>query len=118
MPDTPSASVPASGDRPASSGGGSTERFRLRDLLSFEKMLTPRLAKIGFYVFSALTIVTGIVLMINGMNARFGGGMRVVSGLVTAVVGPFLVRIACEQIIVIFGIFERLGQIRDQGTEG
>lgn len=30
------------------------------------------------------------------------------------VFGPFLLRVACEQIIVIFGIYERLGQIRDQ----
>ena len=118
MPDTPSASVPASDDRPAPSGGASTERFRLRDLLRFEKMLTPRLARIGFYVLSALAILTGIILIFSGMNARFGGGMRVVAGLMTAVVGPFLVRIACEQIIVIFGIYERLGEIRDQGQKG
>jgi hypothetical protein len=108
MPDTPSTSVPSSPPQNASSG------FRLRDLLSFEKMLTPRLARLGFYVLSALAILAGVILIFSGMNARFGGGMRVVSGLVTTVVGPFLVRIACEQIIVIFGIYERLGEIRDR----
>ena len=107
MPDAPSASAPPPLSQEAS------DRFRLRDLLSFEKMLTPRLAKVGFYVLSALVILTGVILMFSGMNARFGGGMRVVVGLVTTVVGPFLVRIACEQIIVIFGIYERLGEIRD-----
>ena len=111
MPDTPSTSVPSSPPRASSSG------FRLRDLLSFEKMLTPRLARLGFYVLSALAILAGVILIFSGMNARFGGGMRVVAGLVTTVVGPFLVCIACEQIIVIFGIYERLGEIRDQSRK-
>ena len=107
MPDTPSTPVSSSPPRNASN------RFRLRDLLSFEKMLTPRLARLGFYVLSALAILAGVILIFSGMNARFGGGMRIVSGLATAVIGPFLIRIACEQIIVLFGIYERLGEIRD-----
>jgi len=112
MPDTPSASVPSSPARSSSDG------FRFSDLLRFEKMLTPRLAKLGFYVFSILAVGLGLILTIDGMNARFGGGMRVVAGLSTALIGPFLIRVACEQIIVIFGIYERLGQIRDQGQDG
>jgi len=110
MPDTPSASVPSS-SAPASSDG-----FRLSDLLRFEKMLTPRLAKLGFYVFSILTIGAGLIVAISGLVARFGGGLRVALGLAMSIIGPFLVRIACEQIIVIFGIYERLGQIRDQNS--
>lgn len=91
-------------------------RFRLRDLLSFEKMLTPRLARIGFYVLSAIAILVGTLAVINGASSRFGGGAQVIGGLATAIIGPFLIRIACEQIIVIFGIYERLGEIRDNQT--
>jgi len=79
-------------------------------------MLTPRLAKLGFYVFSILTVGAGLIVAISGLVARFGGGLRVALGLAISIIGPFLVRVACEQIIVIFGIYERLGQIRDQNT--
>jgi hypothetical protein len=109
MSDTSASSIPAPQPEAA------PDRFRFRDLLRFEKMLTPRLAKLGFYVLSALAILAGVIVMFSGMNARFGGGMRVVAGLGLALFGPLFVRIACEQVIVIFGIYERLGQIRDQG---
>lgn len=108
MPDASSSSVPPPLQQDTS------DRFRLRDLLRFEKMLTPRLARLGFYVLSALAILAGVIMMFSGMKARFGGGLRVVAGLGLALVGPLFVRVACEQIIVVFGIYERLGQIRDQ----
>jgi len=92
-------------------------RFQLGDLLRFEKMLTPRLARIGFYVLSAIAILVGTLTIIDGASSRFGGGAQVMGGIATAVLGPFLIRIACEQIIVIFAIYDRLGQIRDQGRE-
>jgi len=77
-------------------------------------MLAPRLARIGFYVPSAIVILVGTLVIINGASSRFGGGAQVVGGIATSVLGLFLDRIACEQIIVIFGIYDRLGQIRDQ----
>ena len=64
-------------------------RFRLRDLLRFEKMLTPRLARIGFYVLSAIAILVGTIAIINGASSRFGGGAQVIGGIATALLGPF-----------------------------
>jgi hypothetical protein len=40
-----------------------------------------------------------------------------VSGLLTLTAGPLLLRIVCEQIIVLFGIYDRLGEIRDGNHE-
>lgn len=108
MPDTSSASVPPP------SASTSSDGFRLSDLLRFEKMLTPRLAKVGFYIGGASAVLVGLVLLYGGATARYGGGGQAISGLAVVVFGPFLLRVACEQIIVIFGIYERLGQIRDQ----
>lgn len=48
MSDTSASSIPAPQPEAAPN--------RFRDLLRFEKMLTPRLAKLGFYVLSALAI--------------------------------------------------------------
>jgi hypothetical protein len=107
MPDSPAASASSLPDTKKST------RFQLRDLLRFEKMLTPRLARIGYYVLSAIAILVGTIAIINGASSRFGGGAQVIGGIATALLGPFLIRIACEQIIVIFGIHERLGEIRD-----
>jgi len=106
MPDSPSASV-----HPARGSTG----FRLGDLLRFEKMITPTLVRLVYYVGSALILLTGVVMIYSGATARYGGGMQVVTGLLTTVFGPLLLRIACEQVIVLFGIYDRLGQIRDQG---
>jgi hypothetical protein len=107
MPDTPSASVSSSR---AATG------FRLGDLLRFEKMITPTLVRLVYYVGSVLLLITGLVLVYTGATSRFAGGMQVISGLFTIAFGPLLLRIACEQIIVLFGIYDRLGQIRDQSA--
>jgi hypothetical protein len=95
----------------------SSSRFRLRDLLGFEKMLTPRLVRIVYFIALVIVVLAGLFQIITGLASRFAGGFIVLSGLATLILGPILVRVACEQILVIFGIFERLGEIRDQGSK-
>jgi hypothetical protein len=99
----------------AATDGVASGRFGVRDLLRFEKMLTPTLVRFVFYAGSILLLIVGIVMLYGGVTARFGGGLRVVSGLLTLTAGPLLLRIVCEQIIVLFGIYDRLGEIRDGG---
>jgi hypothetical protein len=108
MSDSTSASVSAS------SGGKPSTGFQLRDLLSFEKMIVPKLITLAYYVLSVLAVLAGVVLIFIGASSRLGGGLQVFSGFFTLVFGPLMVRVACEQIIVLFGIYDRLGEIRDR----
>jgi len=82
--------------------------------LRFETMLTPMLIRFVFYIGSVLLILAGILAIYSGANARYGGGGQVLGGLGMMFAGPFLLRIACEQILVLFGIYDRLAEIRDQ----
>jgi len=107
--DAPPTDAPLS----ASTDGLASGRFGVRDLLRFEKMLTPTLVRFVFYAGSVLLLIVGIAMLYGGVTARFGGGLRVVGGLLTLTAGPLLLRIVCEQIIVLFGIYDRLGEIRD-----
>jgi len=95
----------------------SSSSFRLRDLLGSEKMLTPRLVRIVYFIALTIIVLVGGFQLIMGLVSDFGGGFMLLTGLATLVVGPLLVRVACEQILVIFGIFERLGEIRDHGSK-
>jgi hypothetical protein len=80
----------------------------MRNFLAFRTMLTPA-------VIQSLWVVLSLFLVLAGLFAFFsddpaGEGTRGV-GLAVAVLGPFLLRIYCELIIVIFKIYEVLGQL-------
>jgi hypothetical protein len=107
MPDA----IPAS-DTPSAASTKSPSAF-LR-FLRFETMLTPKLIRFVFYVGTVLFILAGIFALYSGATARYGGGAQVLSGLAMIFGGPLGLRIVCEQILVIFGIYDRLGEIRDQ----
>jgi hypothetical protein len=104
MPDTDA--VTSSPPRPSG--------FSFRDIFSFEKMLTPYLVRGVFILGSIALILSGLTLIGLGVNARFGGGAQVFSGILMATLGPLFLRIACEQVLVLFGIYDRLGEIRDK----
>ena len=108
MPDPASTPFPGPSSTSAASSSSLFVRF-----LRFETMLTPMLTRFVFYIGSVLLILAGILAIYGGATARFGGGGRVLGGLGMMFAGPFLLRIACEQVLVLFGIYDRLGEIRD-----
>lgn len=75
-------------------------------------MITPGIIKIIFILGIALTTILGLSMIIRGMGAYFGGGALVFMGLLTIIVGPILVRVNCELIMVLFKIHESLEDIR------
>ena len=81
------------------------------EFLSFNKMLTPTLIKIIFYVGCGISILVGLGTIIAGMNAYDGGGFLVLLGLITIPVGILITRIYCELLIVLFKIYEYLRNI-------
>ena len=84
----------------------------MNEFLSFRKMITPILIQVIFWIGVALCVIAGLIGIIGGARADFGGGTQVLEGLLTLLLGPLFVRIYCELLIVIFRIHEELVAIR------
>ena len=83
-----------------------------RDLLKFDRMITPTIIQIIFYIGLAVAVVGGLAMILMGLLSDFGGGSMVFMGLLYLVLGPIAARIYCEILIVIFKIHENLAAMR------
>jgi uncharacterized membrane protein YuzA (DUF378 family) len=73
------------------------------EYLSFKKLFTPYLVQVVFW---------GMVLF-NTIDALFGGH-SFFGAIFYLVVGPIIIRIVCEGVIVVFEINNTLTEIRDE----
>ena len=79
----------------------------MQDFLAFRRMITPILIQIVYW------LVTVVVVLI-GLAGLFGGnGVEKLVGLLIVIVGPLLVRIYAEVIILGFKINETLTEIKN-----
>ena len=90
----------------------------LSDILSFKKMITPMVIAIVFWIGVAVTIVSAIISFFGGIalmvNGQVGGGiLSIFLSVVYLVVGPIIIRIYCELIMIFFRIYETLVEIRN-----
>jgi hypothetical protein len=74
----------------------------LNEYLSFRKLITPLLVQTLFW----------IVVVANTISALFYSD-SFLEGLLMLIVGPILIRIFCEGLIVVFEINNTLTEIRD-----
>lgn len=74
------------------------------EYLSFDKLITPALVRIVFWLGLAGVLFNALALMFSG---SFWTGLGIL------ILGPFVVRIWCEIMIVIFQINNTLTEIRD-----
>ncbi len=79
----------------------------MRDYLLFRKFVTPIVIELLFWLGAGLCVVEGIA-MIAFSAGRGGNGLGIFTGILTLLVGPVFVRVACELIMAIFGIHEAL----------
>src|SRR5437660_1214607 len=77
----------------------SVRRSRVDDFLSFRWMIIPFVIRVLFVVLVPAAIVVGITLLVLG--AKHHRGSEVGAGLATLVLGPILVRLYCEALIII-----------------
>lgn len=77
-------------------------------LLTFDDMITPSIIKIIYYIG-----VVGAVL--GGIGMVFQGGTSTFIGLVWIVLGPLMVRVYCELLIVMFKIYQCLKEMNERG---
>ena len=86
----------------------------VKEFLNFDKMITPSIIKFVFWIGSGLTVLWGLILMIIGITSSYGGGFQVFLGLLTILIGPFVIRIYCELLILFFKIHETLQVIKEK----
>jgi len=84
----------------------------MEDFLKFRKMITPVIIQVLFWVGVGVAVIAGLV-QIGTAFSRYGSAVTVLTGLLTIVLGPVLVRIYCELLILFFRMNETLTEIRD-----
>lgn len=91
----------------------------LYDFISFDKMITPTIIKILFWIGVVISVIIGLGAIISGCTAAYGGGAQVLGGIVVLIVGPITARVYCEILIVLFKMHQSLIDIRKslQGRE-
>jgi hypothetical protein len=77
---------------------------KVKDFLTFRKMITPIFIQIIFWIAVAVTIIYGFYILFNGAAGQ---------GILTILLGPIAVRIWTELLIVIFKINDTLTDIKN-----
>ena len=95
-------------------------------LTSFDKMITPTIIQIIFWIGILQALGLALVVIISGFGAAAAAAnehsalgtlfipLGLIGGLVVFVLSVLLTRIFCELMIVSFRIYETLIQIRDR----
>lgn len=77
---------------------------RAQSFFKFDRMITPRIIEIIFIIGLVLTVLAGLAVMSESILA----------GVLIILIGPLMIRINCELIIVVFKIHEALQDIRQR----
>ncbi|RQO61667.1 hypothetical protein DBV14_05045 [Variovorax sp. KBW07] len=80
----------------------------MQDLLGFDKMVTPIVIRVLYFL--------GLIgVLITGVGTLFSGGLRgVLAGLAILVFGAIMVRVYSELLILLFRIHDNLVSINQQ----
>lgn len=84
------------------------------EYLSFRRMITPVIIQVIFWLGVAACVIGGLVLIVAGAGARYGGGGQVLSGIFLLLLGPLGIRVYCELLIVFFKMLELLREISEK----
>ena len=98
-----------------------TDEF-LSGFLSFRRMLTPTIIQVLFYLgagalalVGAIGVLTGLVGVAKGTYGAFG---KMLFGAVVLLLGPLVVRIWCELVILAFRIHDTIVEIAHNTMSG
>ncbi len=89
---------------------------------NFERMITPVIIKILFWIGLIASAVGGIAVFIGGLTPAFAGRrfpaaifsvfLGLLGGILTFALGALITRIYCELLIIVFRINETLTDIK------
>jgi hypothetical protein len=87
----------------------------VEDFLKFKKMVTPIIIQILFWIGVVVSVIAGIIQIVSGINTPYGGGGSIVfMGILLLLLGPILVRVWCELMLVLFSIHDTLLKIKNK----
>jgi hypothetical protein len=84
----------------------------MRDILFFDKMVTPKIITFVYWVLLLVVVVSGLETMFGGLGGFTGGKFFI--GLFYIVGGAVAARIWCELLIVLFKMNEALQELRNK----
>ena len=82
------------------------------DFLAFRKMITPGVIQIFFWLGVVVCVIAGLAILSNSeVLAAASPVPPTLTAVLVLVVGPLIVRIYCELLMVLFRIYESLRAI-------
>lgn len=81
--------------------------------LKFERMITPIFIQLVFWIGFIGSIVFGFFMIGYGAIAEAGSIVQVGMGILSLLLGPIIIRVYCEMLIVVFKVQGALISIRD-----
>lgn len=88
------------------------ESEQMGGYLSFDKMITPIFIKIAFWIGVVGSLIAGIGAIITGLLSEGFGFIQILGGLLVIVIGPLVVRIYCELLIIFFKMHQSINEIK------
>ena len=89
------------------------EEQRMTDFLTFRRMITPFIVQVLFWILTLAAVVAGLIMLLSREEAA-----ERAAGLAVLLIGPLVLRVYAEMLLVVFRIHETLNVIRDQGARG
>ena len=84
----------------------------MKEFLHFDCMITGDIIKYVYWVLAGLTVLGGVISLLGSLvSGEFGMAFL---ALILTVLGPILIRIYCELMIVLFKIHETLVAIKNK----
>ncbi len=87
----------------------------VKKMLDFEHMITPSLVKVLYLLLLGIIVLTGLYNIFWADYYFMGGrAMAIVIGIAWLIIGPIILRVICEGILVAFKILENLKRLRKE----
>jgi hypothetical protein len=83
----------------------------MNEFFTFRKLYTPVLIQFLFWIGVGVCVVEGIGTIAQA--GAFRNGLGIITGLLILGVGPIAVRVICELLIAVFGIYSSLKEKSD-----
>lgn len=92
--------------------------FNIADMANFEKLIAPRLLKIVYWIGLAGIAIFGLMSLAGSFTMLQYSASTALGGILLTLIGicfaALFWRVMIEIYMVFFGIYERLGEIRDK----
>ena len=79
------------------------------EYLTFEKMITPVVIQVIFWIGVVAFVIFGLISLFSG---------AFLAGLGMIILGPLVIRIECELVILLFRAYDRLHEISANTRKG